>query len=237
MYTAPGVTLLAFPHPTLADWWVVSNEGWDGPAPGRAPDPRWSSLYLVDVQDPTRYRLLDFPFARYGVAPKTATGRLLGSTGVLLQERRFLLVSLYGFTEEGGGLWMVDLAHPNFPQDPSAFTYLRPWDHALTLLPLERQDSPSALSLLLTAKEVRDDFAMTSYALRIIGTGADARIERQERLLRMAGWNPVPFAYQQVGEHRYRVLIATYYDYHASLLPRAKGVYIVTVDTGTPSRG
>lgn len=231
VYRAPGAFLLVFPHPTLADWWVMSTEGWDDSKGEQGPDPRASSLYMVYAQDPSRYLLVDFPFSRYSVSPKTPTKRLLGSAGLLQWDRRFLLVSLYGFTEEGGGLWLVDLSAPAFYQNPAAFTYLQPWDHALTLLPLDYQESPPTLSLFLTAKEVQEGFAMTAYFLRIVHTGVDAKVEGKERLLRMAGWNPVPFAIQQVGEHRFRVLVETFYDYRSSLLPRAKGVYIVSVET------
>ena len=47
----------------------------------------------------------------------------------------------------------------------------------------------------------------------------------------MVGWNPVPFAYQKVGEHSYIILSETHFNYESSLLERAKGVYIVPVDT------
>ncbi|MCS7207559.1 MAG: hypothetical protein NZ951_06490 [Dehalococcoidia bacterium] len=227
----PGMPLLVFPHPAAPPWWVVSNEGWDGPAPGKAPDPRWSSLYLMHGNDPSRYVLVDFPFGRYGVTPRTETRRLLASSGIVLREQGMLLASLYGFTDEGGGLWLLPLPTPTSPPNPSAFTYLQPWDHSLTLLPLDYRPSPPTLTLLLTAKEVRDDFAMTAYVVRIALTEGGGQVERRERLMRMVGWNPVPFALHQVGEGRVMVFLQTHYDYYTSLLPRAKGVYRVVVDT------
>jgi hypothetical protein len=46
----------------------------------------------------------------------------------------------------------------------------------------------------------------------------------------MVGWNPVPFAQQTLGGGRFLVAVETHFDYESSLLPRAKGVYIVPVD-------
>ena len=47
----------------------------------------------------------------------------------------------------------------------------------------------------------------------------------------MVGWNPVPFAWQTLAESKFRVMVETHFDYESSLLPRAKGVYILPVDT------
>jgi hypothetical protein len=49
----------------------------------------------------------------------------------------------------------------------------------------------------------------------------------------MVGWNPVPFAIQEISDTRFRVAVETYFNYESSLLPRAKGVYIVPVDLST----
>ena len=48
----------------------------------------------------------------------------------------------------------------------------------------------------------------------------------------MVGWNPVPFAWQQLPDHKFRVAVETHFNYESSLLPRAKGVYIIPVDAG-----
>jgi hypothetical protein len=52
----------------------------------------------------------------------------------------------------------------------------------------------------------------------------------------MVGWNPVPFAIQEISDTRFRVAVETYFNYESSLLPRAKGVYIVPVDLSTIDR-
>ena len=62
------------------------------------------------------------------------------------------------------------------------------------------------------------------------GGGLDSSIKSQERLLQMVGWNPVPFAQHTLGDGKFLVAVETHFDYESSLLPRAKGVYIVPVD-------
>ena len=52
----------------------------------------------------------------------------------------------------------------------------------------------------------------------------------------MVGWNPVPFAIQEISDTEFRVAVETHFNYESSLLPRAKGVYIVPVDLGAIDR-
>ena len=56
------------------------------------------------------------------------------------------------------------------------------------------------------------------------------RIRSQQRLLQMVGWNPVPFAQQTLGKGKFRMALETHLDYESSLLPRAKGVFMIPVD-------
>ena len=79
---------------------------------------------------------------------------------------------------------------------------------------------------------MRDDFAMTANLLRINDAGIDSTVVSKKRLLQMVGWNPVPFAWQQLPDHKFRVAVETHFNYESSLLPRAKGVYIIPVDAG-----
>ena len=67
--------------------------------------------------------------------------------------------------------------------------------------------------------------------MRIKGEGLDSSVECQKRLVQMVGWNPVPFALQRLPDHKFRVAVETHLNYENSLLPRARGVYIVSVDT------
>ncbi len=138
---------------------------------------------------------------------------------------------MYGFTDEGGGLWAVDFTDENFFSDPDRFTRIVEWDHMLSWVTLqeESEESPSR-SIFVTGKEVASDFAMTANLLRLSNTGFESTVESKERLLQMVGWNPVPFAWQTLGQGKFRVLVETHFDYDSSLLPRAKGVYIISVD-------
>ena len=172
-----------------------------------------------------------YPISRYPGAPKG----LYGTSGRLSDDSRYLINNLYGFEDEGGGLWIVDLEDDGFHADDDAFVRIVPWDHALSWFILGAADlrAGEPVSVFLTAKEVDYDFAMTANLLQIGGTGLDARVESQRRLARMVGWNPVPFAVQRLGETRYRVGVQTHFNYEASLMPRATGVYFVEVDTAT----
>ena len=71
---------------------------------------------------------------------------------------------------------------------------------------------------------------MTASVMRLKGSGLETRVASKERLLRMVGWNPVPFAMQRLSDQKFRIAVETHFNYESSLLPRAKGVYIVPVD-------
>jgi hypothetical protein len=231
MYTAPGIMLMALPLPTDHDRWLISSEGWPGPAEGVAADPRWQSVYLVNLRSPEEYREVQYPLGDF---PKAPAEGLYGASASLSADGRFLFNTLYGFKDEGGGLWVVDLTRENFATDPTAYARIVEWDHALSWTVLERQGEGSSarLGVFLTGKEVADDFAMTANLLRLRSAGLESKVEHRERLLRMVGWNPVPFGWQKTGEHQFLVAVETYFNYESSLLPRAMGVYLVPVDTG-----
>ena len=72
---------------------------------------------------------------------------------------------------------------------------------------------------------------MTANVLRIKNDGLNSTVERKERLLQMIGWNPVPFAMQRLSDTEFRIGVETHFNYESSLLPRAKGVFFVPVDT------
>ena len=170
-----------------------------------------------------------YPISRYPGAPDG----LYGSAGRLSDDSRYLVNNLYGSEDEGGGLWIVDLDADGFHARESAFARIVPWDHALSWFPLGAADlgAGGRVSVFLSAKEVDHDFAMTANLLQVRGAGLDARVESQRRLARMVGWNPVPFAVQRLDDARYRVAVETHFNYEASLMPRATGVYFVEVDT------
>ena len=229
IYDAPGIALLAMPLPGDDTRWLMSTEGWPKSGAGIPADPRWQAVYLVNVNDPEDYQKVEYPIHQFPKAPEAG---LYGSSPRLSADNRFLFNTLYGFRDEGGGIWVADLSKEDFFTDPGSFTRIVDWDHALSwmLLGDEPEDPAAARNLFLTGKEVADDFAMTANVLSIGGGGLDSAIQSQQRLLQMVGWNPVPFAQHTLGEGRFVMAVETHFDYESSLLPRAKGVYIVPVD-------
>ncbi len=230
LYTAPGIPLMAHPLPDDARRWLVSAEGW--PAPDSpTPDARWQSVYLVDLGSSGEYRLLEYPLSRFPDPPDN--GRLYGGSPRFSEDGAHMLNSLYGFNDEGGGLWSVSLSGADFHRDPDSFSRVVAWDHMLSWFALtaDGEASDESMNLFVTGKEVADDFAMTANVLRIEGGGLDWQVTRKERLLQMVGWNPVPFALQRVDGGHFSVAVETHLNYESSLLPRAKGVYIVPVET------
>ena len=208
----------------------MSTEGWKEPQEGSPADPRWQSVYVVNTKNPDEFYIVEYPISRYPKAPKEG---LYGVSAVLSLDERFLFTTLYGFKDEGGGLWVVDLSEENFHTRPDAFSRIVPWDHALSWMILrnETKGASKSMSVFLTGKEVADDFAMTANFVRIKNAGLNSVVEHQERILRMVGWNPVPFAVQRLSEDKFKVAVETDFNYESSLLPRARGVYIVPVDT------
>ena len=228
LYTAPGIMLMALPLPFDDRTWLFSTEGWT-PAEGEQPaDPRWQAVYSVNLDDPDNYLKIRYPIQAFPKAPEAG---LYGASARMSEDGSFLYNTLYGFTDEGGGIWVVDVSDKEFQSRQENFARIVSWDHTLSWMPLGRlEDDPTALYLFMTGKEVADDFAMTANILRMREAGLDTTIEKSERLLQMVGWNPVPFGWQKLSDTGYRMLVETHYNYESSLLPRAKGVYIVPVD-------
>ena len=228
IYTAPGIMLMALPLPWDDNYWMISSEGWPAPAEGKPADPRWQSVYIVNINNPAEYREVEYPISKYPNAPKEG---LYGAAAALSSDSKTLFNTLYGFTDEGGGLWAVDFTDENFFSDPARFTRIVEWDHMLSWVTLKEASEESPFRFIfVTGKEVASDFAMTATLLRLRNTGFESTVESKERLLRMVGWNPVPFGWQALDQGKFRVLVETHFDYESSLLPRAKGVYIVLVD-------
>ncbi len=231
IYTAPGIILMSRPLPSDGDYWLMSTEGWKSPEDGNPPDPRWQSVYLMNMKAHDDYRIVQYPISQYPDPPEA--GLLYGASDIMNRDSRFLMNTLYGFKDEGGGLWVTDLSDERFYEKPDGFVRIVDWDHTLSWFPLENEgEGPSkAMSIFLTGKEVASEFAMTANIMRIKGEGLDSSVESQERLVQMVGWNPVPFALQRLPDHKFRVAVETHLNYENSLLPRARGVYIVSVDT------
>ena len=230
IYTAPGVMLMAMPLPWDDTRWMISSEGWPGPEEGKPADPRWQSVFIADINNPAQFDEVEYPISQFPEAPEEG---LYGLSPSLNSSGNSLFNSLYGFTDEGGGLWAVDLTDKEFYKNPERFARIVDWDHLLSWVVLEEDtEGPTPnKAIFATGKEVRDDFAMTANFLRVNDAGIDSTLESKGRLLRMVGWNPVPFAWQDLSGHKFMVAVETHFNYESSLLPRAKGVYIIPVDT------
>ena len=231
-YNSPGIILMAHPINLDDDLWIMSAEGWKPPDGEAPPDPRWQSVYTVDMKNPERYHIVQYPLQKYISGPQH--GFLYGSSAATMSSGTFLLSLLYGFKNEGGGLWITDISSADFYRNTNKFSRIAAWDHALSWMVLENAvEGPSSnMSIFLTGKEVADDFSMTANLLQIQGKGLEANVVSTDRLLRMVGWNPVPIAIQRQGTHEFIVAVGTHYNYEASLLPRAKGVYLLPIKTG-----
>ena len=228
LYTAPGIILMALPLTFDDRTWLFSTEGWPPAEGDQPPDPRWQAVYLVNLDDPDQYVKVPYPIGEFPRAPEAG---LYGSSPRMVGDGSILFNTLYGFKDEGGGIWVVDVSAEDFHTRQENFARIVSWDHTLSWMPLGRLEAdPSALYLFMTGKEVADDFAMTANVLRIREDGLNSAIEESRRLLQMVGWNPVPFGWQKLSDTQYRMLVETHYNYESSLMPRAKGVYIVPVN-------
>lgn len=227
LYTAPGIILMALPLTYDSRSWLFSTEGWT-PAEGDRPaDPRWQAVYQVNLVAPDEYAKVRYPIDEFPRAPESG---LYGASARMNNQGDFLFNTLYGFKDEGGGIWVVDVRDNSFLSSEASFARLVSWDHTLSWMPLGRlENDPSAMHLFMTGKEVAEDFAMTANVLRVREDGLNSAVEMSERLLQMVGWNPVPFGWQKLSDTEYLVLVETHYNYESSLMPRAKGVYIIPV--------
>ena len=227
LYTAPGIILMALPLPYDARSWLFSTEGWTAAEGEQPADPRWQAVYQVNLDNPDDYVKVRYPIYEFPRAPEAG---LYGASARMSEGGDHLFNTLYGFKDEGGGIWVVDVKDEGFLSSESGFARIVSWDHTLSWMPLGRlDDDPSAMHLFMTGKEVADDFAMTANVLRVREDGLNSTVEKSERLLQMVGWNPVPFGWQKLSETEYRMLVETHYNYESSLMPRAKGVYIIPV--------
>ena len=125
--------------------------------------------------------------------PRRPGGRPVRRFTPAERDLNYLFNTLYGFRDEGGGIWVVDVSAEGFHAKGDNFSRIVAWDHTLswTLLdgPAGESSDSSAMHVFMTGKEVADDFAMTANILRIRDAGLESSIEREERLLQMVGWN------------------------------------------------
>ncbi len=172
---------MAMPLPSYDNHWLLSTEGWESPD-GREADPRWQSVYLADLRDPEGHSIVRYAIDQFPDAP--ASG-LYGVSLRLSADGRFLLNTLYGFEDEGGGIWVSDIAGDGYHDHPDSFARIVAWDHTLIWMKLEPEGAhpPPHFHLFMTGKEVADDFAMTAIVLRVKDAGLESTVTYQEQLL------------------------------------------------------
>jgi hypothetical protein len=227
LYTAPGYFLMLTERPKNPDILFLSVNGWPG-RESQNPDPRWQAVYLADINDPDNYKIVRYPLPSSSHAPK-GDERLFGHSEFFSEDGKFFYALLYGFEEEGGGLWVADISRENFYENEDSFAQIFSWDHALTFLILPKLEESPYDTVIMTGKEVSDDFAMTLNALKVKFDGLKSELVEKERLARMVGWNPVPFAYKKVSDDEILVYVETYFNFESEIVPRVKNVYVVPV--------
>ena len=118
LYTAPGIILMALPLPYDARSWLFSTEGWT-PAEGEQPaDPRWQAVYQVNLDSPDEYVKVRYPIYEFPRAPEAG---LYGASARMSDAGDHLFNTLYGFKDEGGGIWVVDVRDEGFLSSESSF--------------------------------------------------------------------------------------------------------------------
>ncbi len=227
LYILPGNHIMLEKHPTNPDLLFASVDGWPDRKSGN-PDPRWQSVYLFDVHNPDNYKIVRYPLPASSYAP-VGDERLYGHSGFFSKDGRFFYALLYGFEEEGGGLWVADISEEDFCQNASSFAQIFSWDHALSFFFLPKTEHSPYNVVLMTGKEVNDDFAMTLNALTIRFDGLQSELIEKKRLITMVGWNPVPFAYKRISDDEILIYIETYFNFESEIVPRVKNVYIVPI--------
>ncbi|MEX1068619.1 MAG: hypothetical protein WED08_02310, partial [Patescibacteria group bacterium] len=205
---APGRFLTAVFHPLNRQRLLVSAEGYP------QDDPRWQCLYELDLRTGD-HRVIEFP--------KPAGDDLYGSRIRFFPEHQIGLMNRYGFVPEGGGLWLF---HP-YQENYRPVRRLLGWDHSQVWM-FFPTPNPRVMSVLFTAKEVDNNFAMTVNRAVLELEGDNTRLTEPTRIAKVKGWNPKPFHTEQTGEYRHLVYVATnsHEDYLAS---RPSGVYLFEV--------
>lgn len=227
LYTAPGYFLMLTAHPLNQNVLFLSVNGWPD-RESENPDPRWQSVYTASIDNPDEYKIVRYPLPASPHAPG-GDERLFGHSEFLSADGEFFYALLYGFEEEGGGLWVVDISKENFHENKDSFAQIFSWDHALTFFVLPKAEQSPYNIVIMTGKEVKDDFAMTLNALKVRFDGLNSELVEKKRLVKMVGWNPVPFAYERLSDDEMLVYVETYFNFESEIVPRVKNVYVVPV--------
>lgn len=210
LFEAAGGILFALPHPQKPGKLLISAEGYE------KGDPRFQSLFELDLET-GEWQVIKFP--------EPADFELYTTQGRLLSDGELLLLKRYGFTKEGGGIWLLDLTDPNYATQKK----LVAWDHMLAWIPLPTSD-PDLFILAITAKEVADNFAMTINRAELHLAGMDSAITGVKRIGKVRGWNPVPVHYEKLEDGGYLLYVEANDSSKSHYAGRPSAVYVVTLN-------
>jgi len=235
MYHLPGRTLTFSPLPNDDRMLVASSDAFP------LTDPRFQAMYLVDTRS-GNYEILNFP-----VTPKQSEGQpirkqLYGRSIKFNQDGQYMYTLLYGFSNEGGGLWQIDFTSLDFPKNSSVYNKIAPFDHPRKLFSLDNSLAKNLMrssianhqqiaNAVITTKEVDNDFSMSATAVSFSIDSLKITSKQKYLIERMPGWNPDPVAFiTKDGESL--LLLETYPNYETSIIPvEAFPVYLVKYAT------
>lgn len=182
LFQGPGRFFLAVSKPSDPTKFIASEEGYD------SKDPRYQSIFELDTIT-GKSTVIGFPGDSRGGYPE-----LYGSGGEFDQNGN-LLFDRYGFPDEGGGVWWMNLSNYAYKKN------LVLWDHNSDFSTTNGYTSnvypfttsaPTSATFVLTAKEVENDFKMTLNAGTIQGHDySTIRINSMSAKNTAVGWNRV----------------------------------------------
>lgn len=210
LFETPGRIFLAAVNPQNKNEIFVSAEGYD------RSDPRFQSLFKVDLSKADEYEVVEFPGES-----REGFGELYASDGYYLPNQDGMYLQRYGFEDEGGGIWLIKF-HPTGDHEVEQ---ILAWDHLLQWSEITQDNqelrNTGTLSkdnpiFFVTGKEVDDDFAMTISKVDL-SNGAGFK----NRIGKVVGWNP------KIRRYGGQLLVDVPYDYDCYLEGKPLTTYII----------
>ena len=219
--TARGRFLTALPFASDNNRVLISAEGYD------EKDPRHSSIYELNLTT-GEVKVIEFP------EKSRAGGELFATGPVFTPDSEFLFLKRYGFHDEGGGMWVLDMNDPEYKTSRKIVQ----WDHMLgftTFGYLQRyptgegsDESPVVAPIAMNGKEVEDSFAMTVNHGWLTIDGMDTSLDF-ERVGIMVGWNPMMTYYERTDDS-IRVFTTISYNYESFMDSFPFAIYRTIID-------
>lgn len=217
--TARGRFLTALPLARDNNKALISAEGYD------KNDPRYSCIYELDLTTGA-VKVIEFP------EKSRAGGELFATGPAFTPDGDFVFVKRYGFHDEGGGIWVLDMSDPQYRTSRKVMQ----WDHMLGFTtfgylqryPKVKDDSPVVVPIAMNGKEVEDSFAMTVNHGWLTVDGMDSSLE-YDRVGIMVGWNPMLTYYERTDDS-IRVFTTISYNYESYMESRPFAIYRTVID-------